>query len=717
MLNDILAGPILRRTTDKCICVWLATDKKLDFVLEILDMKEKPIGRSKPEEFESSRIQLGSGLFVYLLKAYPNPIDGIDIFSNGVLYYYRLLNDPENPVVNLKDAGLTYGDHKYPIFHIPGKLNSILHGSCRKPHGDKGQDRLVVGDSLLEETHSNIAERPDMLLLTGDQIYADDVDASLLKVLMGQAEKIMGHHETLPRFEYGKQDKDPVIPSTIKLGARMGILKKHHSGLSSQEASNHLMGFGEFAAMYIYVFGNAQGWQIPAWSEIETSQEDVSSDKEQGKINSNVAVAEFGKSLGKVRRLLANIPTYMIFDDHDVTDDWNITGNWYDKVRSSPLGRRIVSNALAAYWAFQGWGNDPNNFDIEMIDVIKKYVNSPTADTANDEQYDLLTWKHRGWGFSVSTNPPIIAIDSRTQRQSDNAFYPARLLDRYGLDGLRLEWHKLKASKDENQLINENTMPVLIATTPVFGFAPLEHIVRLSFWCVSYIESLLLIKIIESHFNKRGIATEWFVDFVDGEAWTSNLDGFTDFLDTLLHKMNIKQCVFLSGDVHYSFTATGKYTSKNNYSRTKETLHCYQLTSSSLGNKPSASQIKALNKLEKSDEGLIPWGKIRNWFTTHFFIYRTWQVEYELHKYKSSKSKKDLDTSEEGSLPWQQIRKWFNKIVSKFLKKHNGKHISEKCNLGQVFFKEGLPIGHKLWHTKDNFVEYKIDRDWTMHKD
>jgi phosphodiesterase/alkaline phosphatase D-like protein len=57
--------------------------------------------------------------------------------------------------------------------------------------------------------------------------------------------------------------------------------------------------------------------------------------------------------------VLANVPTYMIFDDHDVTDDWNLTARWRHRVHASPAGRRIVANALAAYWAFQGWGNDP----------------------------------------------------------------------------------------------------------------------------------------------------------------------------------------------------------------------------------------------------------------------------------------------------------------------------------------------------------------------
>ena len=40
----------------------------------------------------------------------------------------------------------------------------------------------------------------------------------------------------------------------------------------------------------------------------------------------------FHDGLAKVRRVLANIPTYMMFDDHDFTDDWNLNPMWYDRV-------------------------------------------------------------------------------------------------------------------------------------------------------------------------------------------------------------------------------------------------------------------------------------------------------------------------------------------------------------------------------------------------
>jgi hypothetical protein len=70
----------------------------------------------------------------------------------------------------------------HPKFFIPTDLNHLLHGSCRKPHGGgNSPDALSYGDSLLEkleETDAKLNERPALLLLTGNQIYADDVSIS-----------------------------------------------------------------------------------------------------------------------------------------------------------------------------------------------------------------------------------------------------------------------------------------------------------------------------------------------------------------------------------------------------------------------------------------------------------------------------------------------------------------------------------------------------------
>ena len=51
-----------------------------------------------------------------------------------------------------------------------------------------------------------------------------------------------------------------------------------------------------------------------------------------------IGLTSFHDGLAKVRRAMANIPTYMIFDDHDFTDDWNLNPMWYDRVYTTSLG-------------------------------------------------------------------------------------------------------------------------------------------------------------------------------------------------------------------------------------------------------------------------------------------------------------------------------------------------------------------------------------------
>ena len=41
-------------------------------------------------------------------------------------------------------------------------------------------------------------------------------------------------------------------------------------------------------------------------------------------------------------------------------------------VHGSPTGRRAVSNALASFWAFQGWGNDPQLFSEAFKSTVDK---------------------------------------------------------------------------------------------------------------------------------------------------------------------------------------------------------------------------------------------------------------------------------------------------------------------------------------------------------
>jgi hypothetical protein len=77
-----------------------------------------------------------------------------------------------------------------------GKLR-IVHGSCRKAHGE-GLDALALLDSLITGKAGSAYDRPHQLLLTGDQIYADDVADILLVMVNDAGEALLGWPEKIP---------------------------------------------------------------------------------------------------------------------------------------------------------------------------------------------------------------------------------------------------------------------------------------------------------------------------------------------------------------------------------------------------------------------------------------------------------------------------------------------------------------------------------------
>jgi phosphodiesterase/alkaline phosphatase D-like protein len=67
----------------------------------------------------------------------------------------------------------------------------------------------------------------------------------------------------------------------------------------------------------------------------------------------------YGESWGDplVRWLFATVPTAMIFDDHDIHDDWNTSGVWRQRMKQTSWWQERITGGLAAYWVYQHLGN------------------------------------------------------------------------------------------------------------------------------------------------------------------------------------------------------------------------------------------------------------------------------------------------------------------------------------------------------------------------
>ncbi len=360
----ILSGPIIRRAEESQVNIWIATSKSLKINAKLFTITTNQGQNSyhyRPfyTHCETKTIRMGKQLFVHLVKI--SPLEGT--FPTNTLLGYNLQFRRGSEIQDLSSLGLLekdspqsicYGNLNYPTFHIKNSKNEchIFYGSCRKPHGE-GEDTLTEADLLLEKGFNNLQTRPSSLFLMGDQIYADDVASPLTHVISTLAEQLIGLREPLDTIEPRLREK-PFQTSINQINGRQFIMD-NLCKFTSTHSGNHLMELGEYASMYLMTW-SPQLWEVAQDYHLFYSYDDLVAKKqiyfafpnenhyekanqlEQTRLknqfnNQQETLISFQTSLYHVRRLLANIPTYMIFDDHDITDDWNISMNWKKDVR------------------------------------------------------------------------------------------------------------------------------------------------------------------------------------------------------------------------------------------------------------------------------------------------------------------------------------------------------------------------------------------------
>ncbi len=62
-------------------------------------------------------------------------------------------------------------------------------------------------------------------------------------------------------------------------------------------------------------------------------------------------------SVPPVRWLLSTVPSAMVFDDHDVRDDWNTSAAWRQQMQATDWWQGRIEAGLMTYWLYQHLGN------------------------------------------------------------------------------------------------------------------------------------------------------------------------------------------------------------------------------------------------------------------------------------------------------------------------------------------------------------------------
>jgi hypothetical protein len=75
-----------------------------------------------------------------------------------------------------------------------------------------------------------------------------------------------------------------------------------------------------------------------------------------------------------IRWLLSTVPTVMVFDDHDVHDDWNISWRWVQEMREKPWWEARITGAFMSYWIYQHLGNlsPPELAEESMFELVQR---------------------------------------------------------------------------------------------------------------------------------------------------------------------------------------------------------------------------------------------------------------------------------------------------------------------------------------------------------
>ena len=161
-----------------------------------------------------------------------------------------------------------------------------------------------------------------------------------------------------------------------------------------------------------------------------------------------------------IRWLLSTVPTLMIFDDHDVIDDWNISWQWLKDARQTPWWEARITGAFMSYWLYQHLGNlAPPELDEESIyhTILESEGDAGPAleayATMADRESAATRWAYRR-EFGRSH---VLVIDSRAARVlNDN--------DREMIDDDEWDWI-LDHSRDEmDHLVIVSTLPVFMSS-------------------------------------------------------------------------------------------------------------------------------------------------------------------------------------------------------------------------------------------------------------
>lgn len=362
-MSDLVLGPVVRYAGREDATVWVETDGPAS-------VEVRPEGAPAVQ----SRTFSVAGHHYAILHCQDLPPDVATPYTVAVdgETAWPPPDHPFPPSVLRTHAGETGDAH-------------IVFGSCRvsapheppysltKDEDDRGREVDALRTYALRMRHQSPEEWPHLMLLLGDQVYADEVSPEVIERI--------------------KARRDISVPPCEQVAD-----------------------FEEYCMLY------REAWGEPV-----------------------------------MRWLMSTVPSAMIFDDHDVHDDWNTSKDWVDEIRALPWWQDRIDGAFMSYTVYQHWGNVPPS-ELEDDEV---YTAVRDADDGTERLREFARQADREidgvrWSYCRDVGSTrVVMIDSRAGRVLD----PGR---RAMVDPAEWRWITEHASGGVEHLVIGTSLPLLL---------------------------------------------------------------------------------------------------------------------------------------------------------------------------------------------------------------------------------------------------------------
>jgi len=237
-----------------------------------------------------------------------------------------------------------------------------------------------------------------------------------------------------------------------------------------------------------------------------------------------------------LRWLLSTVSVSMVWDDHDMSDDWNISRSWHDEMDGKPWWHHRAVGGIMSYWIYQFVGNlSPQ--ELEENDLYCEVRGNQHAGEVLREWAEEIhsTGSGTRWSFCRDLGRSrAIFMDSRAARVLEK--------DRRSMfDDEVWDWVVEHATGDFDHLLFATTVPYLLS----------QGLHHLQAWNEHLCESS------DGGLAARG--SEKLRRALDFDHWASFETSFQRLRDLLEEVGSGKRgkppatIVLLSGDVHHAY--------------------------------------------------------------------------------------------------------------------------------------------------------------------